>query len=100
MIYRRNIFRSLLALGVWPFTKAALSAAAAPVGAPISHRENPSMSEPNNMKSSSVLTSQQANEAAVRRYADAWQKNDLATIVDCYHDEVVFHYFGRSPLAG
>jgi ketosteroid isomerase-like protein len=38
--------------------------------------------------------------AVVRRYADAWSANDLPAIVDCYHDEVVFHYFGRSPLAG
>jgi len=36
----------------------------------------------------------------VKRYADAWAANDLRAIVDCYHDEVVFHYFGRSPLAG
>jgi uncharacterized protein len=39
-------------------------------------------------------------ESVVRRYANAWAANDLRTIVDCYHDEVVFHYFGRSPLAG
>jgi uncharacterized protein len=38
--------------------------------------------------------------SVVRRYADAWAANDLRAIVDCYHDEVVFHYFGRSPLAG
>ncbi|WP_332774859.1 nuclear transport factor 2 family protein [Polaromonas sp.] len=38
--------------------------------------------------------------AVVRRYADAWVANDLKAIFDCYHDEVVFHYFGRSPLAG
>jgi ketosteroid isomerase-like protein len=36
----------------------------------------------------------------VKRYADAWVANDLRAIVDSYHDEVVFHYFGRSPLAG
>ena len=36
----------------------------------------------------------------VKRYADAWIANDLRAIVDSYHDEVVFHYFGRSPLAG
>lgn len=41
-----------------------------------------------------------AIHAAVKRYADAWVANDLPAIVDCYHDEVVFHYFGRSPLAG
>lgn len=38
--------------------------------------------------------------AVVRRYADAWAANDLPAIIDCYHDEAVFHYFGRSPLAG
>jgi uncharacterized protein len=36
----------------------------------------------------------------VKRYADAWAANDLRAILDSYHDEVVFHYFGRSPLAG
>lgn len=39
-------------------------------------------------------------DRVVRRYADAWRQNDLPVIVDSYHDEVVFHYFGRSPLAG
>jgi uncharacterized protein len=38
--------------------------------------------------------------AVVKRYADAWVANDLRTIIESYHDEVVFHYFGRSPLAG
>ena len=38
--------------------------------------------------------------AVLKRYADAWAANDLRAIVDCYHDEVVFHYFGQSPLAG
>jgi ketosteroid isomerase-like protein len=38
--------------------------------------------------------------AVVKRYADAWAANDLRSIVDSYHDDVVFHYFGRSPLAG
>ncbi|MES2249048.1 MAG: nuclear transport factor 2 family protein [Pseudomonadota bacterium] len=38
--------------------------------------------------------------AVVQRYAQAWAANDLKAIVDCYDDEVVFHYFGRSPLAG
>jgi uncharacterized protein len=36
----------------------------------------------------------------IKRYADAWVANDLRAIVDCYHDEIIFHYFGRSPLAG
>ena len=40
------------------------------------------------------------NEAVVRRYCDAWSRGDLPAIVDCYHEELVLHYFGRSPLAG
>jgi uncharacterized protein len=36
----------------------------------------------------------------VKRYADAWVANDFPAIVDSYHENVVFHYFGRSPLAG
>jgi uncharacterized protein len=36
----------------------------------------------------------------VKRYADAWIAGELRPIVDCYHDEIVFHYFGQSPLAG
>jgi uncharacterized protein len=38
--------------------------------------------------------------AVVGHYADVWAAGDLRAIVGCYHDEVVFHYFGRSPLAG
>jgi len=38
--------------------------------------------------------------AVIRGYADAWAANDVQRIVDSYHDEVVFHYFGRNPLAG
>jgi uncharacterized protein len=33
-------------------------------------------------------------------YRDAWEAGDLARIVDAYHDDVVLHYFGTSPLAG
>ena len=36
----------------------------------------------------------------VKRYADAWVANDVRAVVDSYHDDVVFHYFGASPLAG
>jgi hypothetical protein len=38
--------------------------------------------------------------AVVKRYAEAWVANDLRAIIESYHDDVVFHYFGRSPLAG
>lgn len=36
----------------------------------------------------------------VRRYAEAWQANDLTTVLAMYHDEFLLHYFGASPLAG
>ncbi len=38
--------------------------------------------------------------SVVKRYAEAWLSNDLAAAGDLYHDEIAFHYFGRSPLAG
>ena len=36
----------------------------------------------------------------VRRYAEAWQANDIAEVFNLYHDDFVLHYFGTSPLAG
>jgi uncharacterized protein len=36
----------------------------------------------------------------VKQYADAWVSGNLKAIVDSYHDQVVFHYFGRNSLAG
>ena len=36
----------------------------------------------------------------VRRYAEAWKANDIATVLAMYHDDFVLHYFGESPLAG
>jgi uncharacterized protein len=38
--------------------------------------------------------------SVMRRYADAWSANDSRAVVDCYHDDVVFYYFGRNALAG
>ncbi len=46
------------------------------------------------------MTPRDANEAVIRRYCQAWREGDLATLVDCYHDEVVLHWFGQNPLAG
>ena len=43
---------------------------------------------------------QEQNLAVVRRYCDAWQRGDVAAIVACYHDDLVLHWFGASPLAG
>lgn len=39
-------------------------------------------------------------ERAINAYRDAWTSGDIGAIFDCYHDEFVLHYFGRSPLAG
>ena len=36
----------------------------------------------------------------VRRYAEAWKANDIATVLAMYHEDFVLHYFGESPLAG
>jgi hypothetical protein len=36
----------------------------------------------------------------IHRYADAWRRGDLASIVACYHDEFTLHYFGNNPLSG
>lgn len=46
-----------------------------------------------------MSTSKNIHEV-VQRYADAWAANDVVTVLDCYHDDIVFHYFGRHPLAG
>jgi ketosteroid isomerase-like protein len=36
----------------------------------------------------------------ISRYCEAWERGDVAAIVDCYADDFTTHYFGRSPLAG
>ena len=36
----------------------------------------------------------------LREYADAWLAADLERILGAYHDDVVLHYMGESPLAG
>ena len=36
----------------------------------------------------------------LRSYAEAWQAGDLEEVLGSYHDEIVLHYFGESPLAG
>ncbi len=37
---------------------------------------------------------------ALRAYADAWLAADLERVLGMYHDEIVLHYMGESPLAG
>ncbi len=36
----------------------------------------------------------------LRAYADAWLAADVEGIVGAYHDDIVIHYMGESPLAG
>ena len=36
----------------------------------------------------------------LRDYADAWLAADLERILGAYHQDVVLHYMGDSPLAG
>jgi uncharacterized protein len=36
----------------------------------------------------------------LRDYADAWLAADLERILGAYHEDVVLHYMGESPLAG
>jgi len=60
----------------------------------------PHVEEPMDPSPSAESSRRAANERTIRRYCDAWQRGDLAAIVDCYHDDVVLHYFGKSPLAG
>ena len=52
------------------------------------------------MKTSAGSSRRDENESVIRKYCEAWQTGDVATLVACYHDDVVLHYFGRSPLAG
>lgn len=33
-------------------------------------------------------------------YADAWQAADAERVLGSYHDDIVIHYMGQSPLAG
>jgi hypothetical protein len=41
-----------------------------------------------------------AAASVARAYADAWRRGDLETLFGLYAEDVVLHYFGRSPLAG
>jgi hypothetical protein len=38
--------------------------------------------------------------ATLRRYADSWVTGDLEAVLGAYADDVVFHYFGTTDLAG
>jgi len=39
-------------------------------------------------------------QRVLRDYAEAWLAGDLQRVLGAYHDEIVLHYMGESPLAG
>ncbi|MFM8303142.1 MAG: nuclear transport factor 2 family protein [Actinomycetota bacterium] len=43
-----------------------------------------------------------ANETrrVLREYAAAWLASDLDAVLGSYHDDIILHYAGESPLAG
>ena len=41
-----------------------------------------------------------STRSTLELYAKAWETGDLGTIFDTYADDVVFHYFGSTDLAG
>ena len=46
------------------------------------------------------MTDRAETEAVLRAYADAWLAADLEKVLGAYHEEIVLHYMGESPLAG
>jgi hypothetical protein len=46
------------------------------------------------------VTDRAETEAVLRTYADAWLAADLEKVLGSYHEEIVLHYMGESPLAG
>ena len=36
----------------------------------------------------------------ITRYVEAWQAQDLGTVLDCYAQDIVAHYGGTSSFAG
>lgn len=46
------------------------------------------------------MANEKETREVLRSYADAWLAADLERVLDAYHDEIVLHYMGESPLAG
>ncbi|MFM8762165.1 MAG: hypothetical protein ACKOFC_02690 [Solirubrobacterales bacterium] len=46
------------------------------------------------------MSDAQETADTLRAYADAWLAGDLEQVLGSYHDEIVLHYMGESPLAG
>jgi len=46
------------------------------------------------------MTTAEETRALLLRYVAAWQAGDVATMLDSYSDDTVFHYFGTTDIAG
>lgn len=46
------------------------------------------------------MANQSETLAALRRYAESWLAGDIETVLGAYADDVEFHYFGKTDLAG
>jgi len=46
------------------------------------------------------MASAEETSRVLRAYADAWLAADLEAVLGAYHDDIVLHYMGESPLAG
>jgi hypothetical protein len=46
------------------------------------------------------MPNHEADRAVLQRYADVWRAGDLEAMLGAYADDVVFHYFGATDLAG
>jgi ketosteroid isomerase-like protein len=46
------------------------------------------------------MASQEEISSTLHVYAGAWLAADLDEILAAYHDDIVLHYMGESPLAG
>ena len=51
-------------------------------------------------ESRAALALRRAKVLALQEYAEAWRAGDVARLLDAYSDDVVFHYFGDSDVAG
>jgi hypothetical protein len=46
------------------------------------------------------MTTPKETGETLRAYADAWLAADVENVLGAYHDDIVLHYMGESPLAG
>lgn len=47
-----------------------------------------------------AMAASDETRATLRAYAEAWLAADVEKVLGAYHDDIVLHYMGESPLAG